>query len=68
MNNIPEIDSKWVHKGSNKEYSVIIIANLKSTRKSYPVTVVYEDTGNGNIWTKSLTSWHYAMKKILNKE
>ena len=68
MKDIPEPDSEWRHRDSNKEYIVVAIANSKSTHKSYPTTIVYADLSTDELRAKSLASWHFSMREILNKE
>lgn len=52
------------HKNGN-EYEVLLIANLGTERpEQYPVTVVYQHTKNGNVWSRPLSDWYRSMTKV----
>ena len=64
MKPLPEISSMWIHRDSNKTYTVLGIANSNIAHISYPTTVVYASTDSYDLRTKTLSSWHCAMKEI----
>ena len=57
---IPKINSEWYHKGTDKKYTVIVVANENATKKDYPIIVVYRDD-NDNIWAKDLKRFMLSM-------
>lgn len=61
---LPEIGSLWQHPNGN-EYKVILLTNLETRRpRDYPVTVVYQNIHNGNIWSRKAENWHEAMTEL----
>lgn len=58
----PEVDSKWEHH-SGRVYQVVKIANTKTERpEQYPVTVVYENVENGEVWSRPTSEWARSFK------
>jgi len=51
--------SRWKHH-SGKLYTVIYLANIKSNKSIYPVSVVYIGK-SGYIWVKSLENFLLTM-------
>ena len=52
------------HTNGN-EYEVLLIANLGTERPGqYPVTVVYQNTKNGSVWSRPLSDWDRSMAKV----
>jgi hypothetical protein len=58
----PELGSIWRHYNGCL-YKVLHIANLGSTshRKCYPVTIVYINIKNANVYTRAFSDWHRSM-------
>lgn len=42
---------------SGRTYEVIMLTNTTSNSDKYPVTVVYRNTVNGTLWSRSLADW-----------
>jgi 16S rRNA C967 or C1407 C5-methylase (RsmB/RsmF family) len=65
-NNLPPPDAayKWIHH-SGKAYVVILITNLKATKKEFPRTVVYAEYGEayGTFWSRPVSEWFSVMKR-----
>lgn len=57
---IPKINSLWYHKATDKQYTVIIVANENATKQGYPIIIVYRDNDN-NIWAKDLNKFMLSM-------
>lgn len=55
----------WKHH-NDLQYRVIGIAN-KEDKPPYPADVVYENTKNGNLYTKRLSLWHSKMTFICDR-
>lgn len=54
---VPKKNSIWINKNREVLYRVKFVSNLNSEEGRYsdfPVMVTYEDTINGNIWTRPL--------------
>lgn len=59
---LPLPGQKWVHKKSGKQYQVLTVTNIKSTREDFPTTVVY--TNQDDIWSRPLTAWLEKMEYL----
>jgi len=58
------INTKWKHR-NGAEYEVILIANeFTENEERYPVTVVYQNTVNGKIWSRPLSDWHRSFTQL----
>ncbi len=55
--------SKWGHHGG-AVYEVLMMANSRSTKAEYPVTVVYKNVHNGSIWSRPLSEWSRSFKEL----
>lgn len=60
MQEVPEINSVWIHTSGTEPYIVLLITNLDATKDDYPVTVVYQGT-DGKVWSRKLSDWHRSM-------
>ncbi len=57
-NKPPELGTVWKHTNGNI-YRVIMITNIKTVRPiQYPVTVVYENTDTGTLWSRPVEQWY----------
>ena len=59
---IPRLQERYLHQNGN-EYTVVMLANLDSTRPEYPITVVYQGA-NGKIWAKDLDNFNKKMTRV----
>lgn len=65
LDSIPERYSIWRHVKSGVIYKFLLITNLKTSRhEEYPVTVVYQNLLNGDIWSRPLNDWYRSMTKV----
>lgn len=62
LKDLPKNKSKWKHTNGNI-YTVLFLSNVMTSRKEYPVTVVYQGE-NLNIWSRPLSSWHRSMTEV----
>lgn len=62
---VPKIGSTWLHDNGN-EYTVICIANKDNRPLTYPRSVVYINSSNGEVYTRFLCDWHRSLTKISN--
>lgn len=60
---MPTVNDVYKHHNGN-EYLILAIANEKSTRPEYPVTVVYQGMLNKAIWAKTLDNFKKKMEYI----
>ena len=60
---LPKIGEKYRHTTSGRIYWVITITNITSTRKEYPVTIVYENVDNGSLWSRPASDWWRSFKE-----
>jgi hypothetical protein len=58
MNDIPEINSLWVHNRSGNTYEVYDITNRDSTREGFPIMVSYRRLRDDSRWSRNLSDWH----------
>ncbi len=56
----PDIGSRW-RQSNGVEYEVVALANGTSELPEYPVTVVYRNIENGEIWALKLEDWYRNM-------
>jgi hypothetical protein len=58
----PAIGSIWRHR-NGCEYRVIMFTNEPGDRLKYPINIVYENTENGNKYSRLLSDWHRSMTR-----
>jgi hypothetical protein len=49
-------NSLWQHTNGNR-YVVLYITNTAYRHPNYPITVVYQNTDNGTVWSRPLADW-----------
>lgn len=53
--NLPPVNSYWYHRNGNL-YKVVAITNLPNDER-YPTTIVYQNDGNGTLWSRRADDW-----------
>lgn len=53
----PEVGKLYKHYKGNV-YRVLHIANEKSDRPGWPITVVYQDIDSHAVWARTLEEWN----------
>jgi hypothetical protein len=61
MEELPAIDSRWVHH-SGRIYTVTLITNSAHPSHKFPVTIVY--TGeDGDVWSRPAYYWQRSFTR-----
>lgn len=65
---VPKRGSRWTHLNGYMKYTMLFITNeLSKHEDKHPVTVVYLGD-NGNLWSRSLSTWYDSMIPIKEEE